>query len=107
MGAKTKQQLRRVNVKMVLKRGEVYFATTRAVRCGTEFLLDYGKSYWDGIEHNNRVAALQKAVRVARQRLASARGASAAAANHAAMELEAARDDLENFYGGSSDEESE
>lgn len=101
-GAKTAQQARRVNVKMSCRRGgEVHFHTIRPVRAGTEFIVDYGASYWVGMEHNARLAELQKAVREARARV------QAAASPQRRAALRAARDALEDFVENDGDEEEE
>mmetsp|Transcript_137609 Transcript_137609/g.252408 ORF Transcript_137609/g.252408 Transcript_137609/m.252408 type:complete len:219 (-) Transcript_137609:52-708(-) len=104
-GAKTREQAKNVNVRMVCRNGEVYFETTRPVRNGKEFLVDYGPNYWEGLEHNTRLAALQKAIRTARAKLAAA--TTAASQQRGRQELQAARDRLEDFVEDDSEDESD
>lgn len=58
-GAKTRTQLRRVNVDAYQYGGALWLRTARSIRAGEELLMDYGEEYWetyssaDGIKHRN------------------------------------------------------
>ncbi|CAE8618552.1 unnamed protein product [Polarella glacialis] len=101
-GAKTASQRRSINVKITWQRREVHFVTTKAVRCGSEFLVDYGASYWRGLAHNTQLDELQRDVREARKKLLAA--TSAAAGSRAERQLQEAKETLEDFVEGDGDD---
>jgi hypothetical protein len=45
-GAKTKRQHQRVNLATYCSHGVLLYVTSRSVRAGEEFILDYGNNYW-------------------------------------------------------------
>ena len=45
-GAKTKRQRRRTNLATYSSHGVLLYVTTRPVRAGEEFLINYGDEYW-------------------------------------------------------------
>mmetsp|Transcript_38867 Transcript_38867/g.61422 ORF Transcript_38867/g.61422 Transcript_38867/m.61422 type:complete len:226 (-) Transcript_38867:63-740(-) len=96
-GAKTRDQSKLINVKMLHRGGEVYFKTTRCVRSGSEFIVDYGKSYWEGLEHNCRLDTLRKNLRVARKEMASASNGPLALQRKRKQALQQACDDWYDY----------
>ncbi|CAE7156559.1 unnamed protein product [Symbiodinium pilosum] len=70
-GARTAAQRRSINTKLVWRRKQVHFVTTKRVPANSEFIVDYGAGYWRGWAHNRRVDELQADIREARRRLAS------------------------------------
>merc|ERR1711924_209775 len=62
-GARTAEQLRRVNVKSKQRGGNIYYTTTRRVAAGEELLINYGPEYFEGARYHQRAKELRKEMR--------------------------------------------
>jgi len=97
-GAKTAAQRRRVNVVGVREKGQVWYITTRAVKEGAEFLIDYGPGYWRALDQQwARPRRLKAQLRVKLRELKAARGSRARVAR-----LEEEVEDLKGGVAGGS-----
>merc|ERR1711874_45961 len=73
-GAKTSQQRKSINCKMHNSGGKVYYCTTKAVKQGEEFLVDYGKHYWEGLLYNTRLGEIRARQNAIKSELRKAKG---------------------------------
>mmetsp|Transcript_28856 Transcript_28856/g.54091 ORF Transcript_28856/g.54091 Transcript_28856/m.54091 type:complete len:222 (+) Transcript_28856:70-735(+) len=94
-GARTTKQRQCINTKIVCQRSQVHFVTTRRVESGTEFIVDYGPTYWQCWAHNHRVDELRADIREAKRRLAAA--TSDAARRRWALSVERAWEAFEDY----------
>eukprot|EP00928_Gymnodinium_smaydae_P022998 TRINITY_DN19146_c0_g2_i1.p1 TRINITY_DN19146_c0_g2~~TRINITY_DN19146_c0_g2_i1.p1 ORF type:complete len:211 (-),score=65.82 TRINITY_DN19146_c0_g2_i1:182-763(-) len=75
-GAKTAAQRRRINCKMQCMSDKVYYITTKPVRAGEEFVVDYGENYWNGMAYNSRLGELRAKQELVRKELKKATSAA-------------------------------